>query len=288
MSKPTGGPGSDTRGAARVQPCAQRAGTILPILAFVQHYCRKTRIAGKSRLPENQDRKKTKPGRGRGTRTHDPRFWRPMLYQLSYTPRPEPELWQRRREIKGEIPVPLHSEHNILRAGRARAGTGAIAALAPHSFGATISATTACCHFSPWQSAPSHALELAPQVGLQPCAAQQVARSRGPADRPDPAQVKPGTNLSRAVTPTACHENRPETVQAPFIFPKLHLSQKYSCPALHPETTPAPLALARAQAGGRAGAPRARQSTCCQPPPPPIHRSWAIRGKACWPTSASF
>ncbi len=23
---------------------------------------------------------------GRGTRTHDPRFWRPMLYQLSYTP----------------------------------------------------------------------------------------------------------------------------------------------------------------------------------------------------------
>jgi hypothetical protein len=29
-----------------------------------------------------------RPGRGRGTRTHDPRFWRPMLYQLSYTPRP--------------------------------------------------------------------------------------------------------------------------------------------------------------------------------------------------------
>jgi hypothetical protein len=25
-------------------------------------------------------------GRGGGTRTHDPRFWRPMLYQLSYTP----------------------------------------------------------------------------------------------------------------------------------------------------------------------------------------------------------
>ena len=24
-------------------------------------------------------------GRGRGTRTHDPRFWRPMLYQLSYS-----------------------------------------------------------------------------------------------------------------------------------------------------------------------------------------------------------
>ena len=25
-------------------------------------------------------------GRSGGTRTHDPRFWRPMLYQLSYTP----------------------------------------------------------------------------------------------------------------------------------------------------------------------------------------------------------
>ena len=27
-------------------------------------------------------------GRGGGTRTPDPRFWRPMLYQLSYTPNP--------------------------------------------------------------------------------------------------------------------------------------------------------------------------------------------------------
>src|SRR5882757_5695351 len=26
-------------------------------------------------------------GRSGGTRTHDPRFWRPMLYQLSYTPK---------------------------------------------------------------------------------------------------------------------------------------------------------------------------------------------------------
>ena len=26
------------------------------------------------------------PGRGSRTRTRDPRFWRPMLYQLSYTP----------------------------------------------------------------------------------------------------------------------------------------------------------------------------------------------------------
>src|ERR1700712_5621814 len=25
-------------------------------------------------------------GRSEGIRTHDPRFWRPMLYQLSYTP----------------------------------------------------------------------------------------------------------------------------------------------------------------------------------------------------------
>ena len=28
-----------------------------------------------------------KLGRSGGTRTHGPRFWRPMLYQLSYTPR---------------------------------------------------------------------------------------------------------------------------------------------------------------------------------------------------------
>lgn len=27
-----------------------------------------------------------KHGRGRRTRTRDPRFWRPVLYQLSYTP----------------------------------------------------------------------------------------------------------------------------------------------------------------------------------------------------------
>ena len=30
-----------------------------------------------------------RPGRGSRIRTRDPRFWRPMLYQLSYTPRPE-------------------------------------------------------------------------------------------------------------------------------------------------------------------------------------------------------
>ena len=31
-------------------------------------------------------------GRSGGTRTHGPRFWRPMLYQLSYTPKPPPPL----------------------------------------------------------------------------------------------------------------------------------------------------------------------------------------------------
>ena len=31
-------------------------------------------------------------GRSGGTRTHGPRFWRPMLYQLSYTPRANPPL----------------------------------------------------------------------------------------------------------------------------------------------------------------------------------------------------
>jgi hypothetical protein len=29
-----------------------------------------------------------KDGRGGRTRTHDRRFWRPLLYQLSYTPAP--------------------------------------------------------------------------------------------------------------------------------------------------------------------------------------------------------
>src|SRR5918993_1191615 len=32
------------------------------------------------------DRHSSNNGRSGGTRTHDPRFWRPMLYQLSYTP----------------------------------------------------------------------------------------------------------------------------------------------------------------------------------------------------------
>ena len=39
-------------------------------------------------------------GRGRGTRTHDPRFWRPMLYQLSYTPRPRWRLAARAKLSK--------------------------------------------------------------------------------------------------------------------------------------------------------------------------------------------
>src|SRR5262245_56774914 len=32
-------------------------------------------------------------GRSGGTRTPDPRFWRPMLYQLSYTPRRRRRRW---------------------------------------------------------------------------------------------------------------------------------------------------------------------------------------------------
>jgi hypothetical protein len=35
-------------------------------------------------------------GRGGGTRTHGPRFWRPMLYQLSYTPTRRMERVSRR------------------------------------------------------------------------------------------------------------------------------------------------------------------------------------------------
>jgi hypothetical protein len=33
---------------------------------------------------------RARDGRSGGTRTHDPRFWRPMLYQLSYTPKRQP------------------------------------------------------------------------------------------------------------------------------------------------------------------------------------------------------
>ena len=35
--------------------------------------------------------------RSGGTRTHDPRFWRPMLYQLSYTPKSAREAGSQRR-----------------------------------------------------------------------------------------------------------------------------------------------------------------------------------------------
>ena len=42
---------------------------------------RKTRLGRRAGWPCEK-----RNGRGGGTRTHDPRFWRPMLYQLSYTP----------------------------------------------------------------------------------------------------------------------------------------------------------------------------------------------------------
>src|SRR4029453_3385784 len=42
-------------------------------------------------------------GRRGGTRTHDPRFWRPMLYQLSYTPRPGREVAAATAGRKGRI-----------------------------------------------------------------------------------------------------------------------------------------------------------------------------------------
>lgn len=41
--------------------------------------------------PRLESRRWKSTGRGRGTRTHDPRFWRPLLYQLSYTPSVEVE-----------------------------------------------------------------------------------------------------------------------------------------------------------------------------------------------------
>ena len=43
-----------------------------------------TRIRGGTRCAENAV---PHAGRGDRTRTYDPRFWRPMLYQLSYTPK---------------------------------------------------------------------------------------------------------------------------------------------------------------------------------------------------------
>ena len=43
-------------------------------------------------------------GRGGGTRTPGPRFWRPMLYQLSYTPIRAPPLRQSRSRIKRKAP----------------------------------------------------------------------------------------------------------------------------------------------------------------------------------------
>ena len=43
-------------------------------------------------------------GRGGGARTHDPRFWRPMLYQLSYTPKSVPRwVSQPLAKIKSEM-----------------------------------------------------------------------------------------------------------------------------------------------------------------------------------------
>ena len=41
-------------------------------------------VAGFVRRPQNERR--TKPGEGGGTRTHDPRLKRPLLYRLSYAP----------------------------------------------------------------------------------------------------------------------------------------------------------------------------------------------------------
>ena len=40
----------------------------------------------------SRNRRSGRPGRGRGTRTPDLRFWRPSLYQLSYTPRDEEHI----------------------------------------------------------------------------------------------------------------------------------------------------------------------------------------------------
>jgi len=128
------------------------------------------------------------------------------------------------------------------------------------------------------------------------CAAGRLAAMRGPTSRPVTWTGRPARPCASQTRHKPVQSGHPHGVprKPPRNRPgTLHLSQTSSFPKIlmprsPPRNHPCPLAPARAQAGGRAGAPRARQSTCCQPPPPPIHRSWAIRGKACWPTSASF
>src|SRR5215207_6376442 len=53
------------------------------------------------RISRRHDRHSSNNGRSGGTRTHDPRFWRPMLYQLSYTPVPPRDLYARGSAFKG-------------------------------------------------------------------------------------------------------------------------------------------------------------------------------------------
>ena len=45
-------------------------------------------------------------GRGDRTRTYGTRFWRPLLYQLSYTPK---ILWRRRRDLNPRASYPTYS-----------------------------------------------------------------------------------------------------------------------------------------------------------------------------------
>src|SRR5690242_18651098 len=54
-------------------------------------------------------------GRSGGTRTHGPRFWRPMLYQLSYTPKVPP--WPRNEARPGHPFLPISK---FLRRRRSR------------------------------------------------------------------------------------------------------------------------------------------------------------------------
>ena len=73
-------------------------------------------------------------GRSGGTRTHGPRFWRPMLYQLSYTPRAgarvlsERAPGQRKARVRGAQVRRIRPES----CDAARSGGGAAAVLAEH------------------------------------------------------------------------------------------------------------------------------------------------------------
>ena len=77
-------PGRFTRAPTDVARCAPDGTSLRRRRGVTQNVTQKPNLARKPIRQDGQRHENT--GRGRGTRTPDPRFWRPMLYQLSYTP----------------------------------------------------------------------------------------------------------------------------------------------------------------------------------------------------------